>query len=115
MAGRSAHRTPPLGSTSVAERDRDAIIQQCTRFVPSWAAAARDPARTFRALADRAGERGDVYGEGDSVKRLESRVADVLGKESAATFPSGTMAQQGVVRIWGERKGRRAGAVPSQW
>jgi threonine aldolase len=47
----------------------------------------------------------DVYGGGDSVKRLESRVAELLGKEAAALFPSGTMAQQVALRIWCERTG----------
>jgi threonine aldolase len=88
----------------VAERDREAIVEQCTRFVPSWRATP-DPADTFRALADRAGTRGDVYGEGESVVRLERRVADLLGMESAALFPTGTMAQQVALRIWCERSG----------
>ena len=48
----------------------------------------------------------DVYGGGDSVKRLESRLARLLGKEAAALFPSGTMAQQVALRIWCDRSGR---------
>ena len=60
----------------------------------------------FRALAERAGARMDVYGGGESVKRLESRVAGLLGKEAAVLFPSGTMAQQVALRIWCERSGR---------
>src|SRR4051794_27329872 len=67
--------------------------------------APRDPAETFRALAERAGTRLDVYGGGDSVQRLETRVADLLGKEAAAIFPSGTMAQQIALRILCERSG----------
>jgi threonine aldolase len=47
----------------------------------------------------------DVYGGGASVQRLETRVADLLGKEAAATFPSGTMAQQIALRILCERSG----------
>jgi threonine aldolase len=90
----------------VSERDRDAIIQRCERFVPSWVAANRGTAETFRVLAERPGSRGDVYGEGESVKRLESRVAELLGKESAAVFPTGTMAQQTALRIACERSGR---------
>jgi len=86
------------------QRDREAIVARCTRFVPAWAAQP-DPAETFRALAERAGPRGDVYGGGESVKRLEARVAELLGKESAAVFPSGTMAQQIALRIWCERNG----------
>ena len=98
----------------MAERDRESIIRQCTRFVPAWAGASRSPAETFRALADRAGPRGDVYGEGESVVRLESRIAGVLGKEAAAVFPSGTMAQQIALRIQCERRGRRTVAAHPQ-
>src|SRR3954451_12697791 len=88
-------------------RERERIIARCERFVPTWVAP-RDPAATFRALAERAGTRADVYGEGESVRRLESRVADLLGKEAAALFPTGTMAQQIALRIWCERRGRRS-------
>ena len=88
----------------MAKRDIDAIVARCTRFVPSWAAP-RDPAATFRALAERAGATGDIYGGGESVKRLESRVAELLGKEAATVFPSGTMAQPVALRIWCDRAG----------
>jgi threonine aldolase len=86
------------------QREVERVIVQCTRFVPSWAAQP-SPAETFRALAERAGKKGDVYGGGESVKRLEARVAELLGKEAAAIFPSGTMAQQIALRIWCERNG----------
>jgi threonine aldolase len=36
----------------------------------------------------------DVYGEDPTVRRLEARTAELLGKESALFFPSGTMANQ---------------------
>ena len=98
----------------MSERDREAIIDRCTRFVPSWAASNLEPAETFRALADRAGTRGDVYGGGESVERLESRVAELLGKEAAVVFPSGTMAQQVALRMWCERKGRSTVAFHPQ-
>jgi threonine aldolase len=88
----------------VNKRERDRIIARCERFVVSWNAP-RDPAAEFRALADRAGAQMDVYGGGDSVKRLESRVAKLLGKEAAVLFPSGTMAQQVALRIWCDRNG----------
>src|SRR4051812_46224704 len=67
--------------------------------------APRDPAETFLALAEKAGARLDVYGGGESVQRLETRVAELLGKEAAALFPSGTMAQQIALRILCERSG----------
>jgi threonine aldolase len=84
------------------ERERKRIVARCERFVTAWTAP-RDPAETFRAIADRAGPRLDVYGGGDSVKRLESRVARLLAKEAAVLFPSGTMAQQIALRIWCDR------------
>jgi threonine aldolase len=89
----------------VNERERERIVARCERFVTAWTAP-RDAADTFRALADRAGPRMDVYGGGDSVKRLESRVARLLGKEAAMLFPSGTMAQQVALRILCDRSGR---------
>jgi threonine aldolase len=85
-------------------RDRDEIIAGCERFVPTWAAP-RDPAELFRTLAERAGKRLDVYGRGESVERLEKRIAKLLGKEAAVLFPSGTMAQQVALRIWCDRAG----------
>ncbi|MBB2914324.1 threonine aldolase [Streptosporangium becharense] len=46
----------------------------------------------------------DTYGDG-VVADLERRVAQLLGKEDAAFFPTGTMAQQVVLRCWAERTG----------
>jgi threonine aldolase len=94
-------------------QQRRRIISRCERFVVSWSAP-RDPAAEFRALADRAGSRLDVYGAGESVERLEARVAELLGKEAAVLFPSGTMAQQIALRIWCERSGRSTVAFHPQ-
>ncbi len=49
-------------------------------------------------------ERADVYGSG-IVEALEERVAGLLGKEAAAFFPTGTMAQQVALRCWAGRTG----------
>ncbi|MEU6535931.1 beta-eliminating lyase-related protein [Streptomyces sp. NPDC047000] len=49
-------------------------------------------------------ERGDLYGDG-IVTALEEKVAALLGKESAAFFPTGTMAQQIALRCWAARTG----------
>ena len=46
-----------------------------------------------RAMAD-AEVGDDVYGEDPSVRALEERTADLLGKERALFVPSGTMANQ---------------------
>jgi threonine aldolase len=88
----------------VDRRERERIVARCERFVVPWTAPV-DPAEIFRLLAERAGARMDVYGGGESVKRLETRVAELLGKEAAVLFPSGTMAQQIALRILCERSG----------
>ncbi|GHH23921.1 threonine aldolase family protein [Streptomyces rubradiris] len=46
----------------------------------------------------------DMYGDG-IVEDLEQRVADLLGTEAAAFFPTGTMAQQVGLRCWAGRTG----------
>lgn len=49
-------------------------------------------------------EQVDFYGDG-VVERLETRVAELLGTEAAAFFPTGTMAQQVALRCWAGRTG----------
>ncbi|MFF3336567.1 threonine aldolase family protein [Streptomyces sp. NPDC002888] len=49
-------------------------------------------------------ERSDIYGNG-VVEALEEKVAGLLGKEAAAFFPTGTMAQQVALRCWAGRTG----------
>ncbi|MET8861095.1 beta-eliminating lyase-related protein, partial [Streptomyces sp. NPDC004579] len=49
-------------------------------------------------------ERVDMYG-GGLVETLEERVAELLGTEAAVFFPTGTMAQQVVLRCWAGRTG----------
>ncbi|MFE2419561.1 threonine aldolase family protein [Streptomyces hokutonensis] len=46
----------------------------------------------------------DMYGN-EVVETLEKRVAELLGKEAAAFFPTGTMAQQVALRCWAGRTG----------
>ena len=47
----------------------------------------------------------DVYGKGQAIEDFEAKMAGVLGKEAAAFFPSGTMAQQIALRIWCDQQG----------
>ncbi|MFJ6085963.1 threonine aldolase family protein [Streptomyces sp. NPDC092369] len=49
-------------------------------------------------------ETADTYGNG-IVEALEEKVAGLLGKEAAAFFPTGTMAQQVALRSWAGRTG----------
>lgn len=54
-----------------------------------------------RAIAD--AEVGDDYLDGDpTTRRLEARVAEMLGKERALFFPSGTMANQVAIAVLSE-------------
>ncbi|WP_128375409.1 threonine aldolase family protein [Streptomyces cavernae] len=68
------------------------------------------------ALADGAwtvadpGRATDHYGDG-LVTDLETRVAGLLGKEAAAFFPTGTMAQQAALRSWAGRTGNATVAL----
>lgn len=76
----------------------------------------RTPAEELRALGDACEQIGidswDTYGESGPVDRLEGEVADLLGKEAAAYFPSGTMAQQIALRVWSDRAATRRIALP---
>ncbi|MGW7439952.1 threonine aldolase family protein [Streptomyces sp. NPDC054849] len=61
----------------------------------------------------------DVYGDG-VVAALERRVAQLLGTQDAAFFPSGTMAQQIALRCWAARTGNPVVALhpmshPERW
>lgn len=42
----------------------------------------------------------DFYGQGSIINDFEDKVANILGKEKAVFFPSGTMAQQIALRMW---------------
>ncbi len=46
----------------------------------------------------------DTYGTGGIINDFENEVAQLLGKEASAFFPSGTMAQQIALRIWSDMK-----------
>jgi threonine aldolase len=49
----------------------------------------------------------DRYGDGGVVTELEAEVAELLGKPAAAFLPSGTMAQQSVLRVHADRRQRQ--------
>jgi threonine aldolase len=78
--------------------------------------ARRTPAEVLRDVADAAEELGidewDVYAEKGAVGRVESEVAELLGKPAAALFPSGIMAQQAALRVWCDRTGSKRVAIP---
>ncbi len=49
----------------------------------------------------------DRYGDGGVVAELEAEIAGVLGLPAAVYLPSGTMAQQSVLHVHADRRGRR--------
>src|SRR5499427_1736340 len=49
----------------------------------------------------------DHYGSGGVVAELEIEVGGLLGKPAAVFLPSGTMAQQSVLRVHADRRQRR--------
>jgi threonine aldolase len=49
----------------------------------------------------------DRYGVGGVVAELETEIAGLLGKPAAVFLPSGTMAQQSVLRVHADRRQRR--------
>ncbi|MFS8637648.1 MAG: GntG family PLP-dependent aldolase [Gemmatimonadota bacterium] len=57
------------------------------------------PTPGMREAIARAEVGDDVLGDDPTVKKLEERVAEILGKEAALFFPSGTMANQTAVAI----------------
>ncbi|QSG14475.1 threonine aldolase family protein [Halapricum desulfuricans] len=61
------------------------------------------PSDAMRAAAADADVGDDVYGEDPTVNELQSRAADLLGKEAALYVPSGTMGNQIAVRTHTER------------
>lgn len=75
----------------------------------------RTPAEVLAELADAAAAEDllwDVYAERGAVAQLETELAELFGTEAAAFFPSGTMAQQCVLRVWCDRAGNRRVALP---
>ena len=61
------------------------------------------PSSEMRTAAADAEVGDDVYSEDPTVNELESRVAEVLGKEAALFVPSGTMGNQIAARVHTER------------
>lgn len=75
----------------------------CTRFVHG-----HGPVRVADLLATVSADTVvDRYGDGGVVAELEAEVARILGKAAAVFFPSGTMAQQVVLRVHADHRNRR--------
>ena len=56
------------------------------------------PTKEMRAVMAAAEVGDDVYGDDPSVRRLEERTAEILGKDAAVFTPTGTMSNQIAIR-----------------
>jgi threonine aldolase len=65
-----------------------------TRLIDLRSDTITQPTRAMRRAMAEAAVGDDVYGEDPTVRRLEERVAEILGMEAALFVPSGTMANQ---------------------
>ncbi|WP_405529852.1 beta-eliminating lyase-related protein [Streptomyces avidinii] len=111
--------------------DNSEDTERTKRLVAAWRGAGRRLSRSL--LEPTVGELlgslaeapydldgpADVYGDG-VVAALERRVAELLGMQDAAFFPSGTMAQQIALRCWAARTGNPVVALhpmshPERW
>ncbi|HEX9064714.1 MAG TPA: beta-eliminating lyase-related protein [Streptosporangiaceae bacterium] len=92
-AGRVA--TERAAARSGEEDELARLREGCTSFL-----AGHGPVRAADLLATIPAEtQVDRYGDGGVVAELEAEVAGLLGKPAAVFLPSGTMAQQAVLRV----------------
>ena len=84
------------------------IRRACTRFLTHH--YPRTPQQTLSDLATATDPQleADRYGAGELIASFEAEVATLLGKAAAVFMPSGTMCQQIALRIWADRRNRRA-------
>jgi threonine aldolase len=99
--GRAAGNPGAASPDSAAELA--ALRATCTRFLTGHGAG-----RAADLLATIPPDTvTDHYGDGGAVTELESEIMLVLGKPAAVFVPSGTMAQQAVLRVHADRRDRR--------
>jgi threonine aldolase len=85
------------------DSDISALRNRCTKFLHGHGPEnAADLLPTIPADTE-----VDRYGEGGVVAELETEIARLLGKPAAVFLPSGTMAQQAVLRAHADRRGSR--------
>ncbi|HEY5266954.1 MAG TPA: beta-eliminating lyase-related protein [Acidimicrobiales bacterium] len=96
-------RTRTLPTPSAFSRDAEvmAATRSCTRFLNGH--GPRSASEQLAAIP--LDTEIDYYGVGGVVQELEREVASLLGKPAALFLPSGTMAQQIVLRVHAERRG----------
>ena len=104
MAGTTGTRAAAPTAPGALSTDRAARARAaCTRYLTGH--GNRTAAQMLATIP--ADVEMDHYGRGGVVTELEAEVARLLGKEAALFVPSGTMAQQAVLRVHADRRGRR--------
>jgi threonine aldolase len=87
----------------LSDAEQAALRDQCSVFL-----ADHGPVTAADLLAGiPAGTATDRYGDGGVVAELEAEIAGLLGKPAAVFLPSGTMAQQCVLRVHADRRHRK--------
>ena len=87
----------------LSHAEQAALRGQCTVFL-----AGHGPVSAAGLLASIPADTAvDRYGDGGVVTELEAEIAGLLGQPAAAFLPSGTMAQQSVLRVHADRQRRR--------
>jgi threonine aldolase len=89
-------------------------VSQIQRSLFLHAPIRRMPHDVLRQMLDHVDPDTPPDGPHGPVARLERRLADLLGKEVALFFPTGTMAQQTALRIHASRRNRPAFAAHPQ-
>jgi threonine aldolase len=93
---------PPATTGELSAAEETALRDQCTRFLTG-----HGPVTAADLLASiPADTEVDRYGDGGVVTELETEVAGLLGKPAAVFLPSGTMAQQSVLRVHADLRQR---------
>ncbi|HEY2436741.1 MAG TPA: beta-eliminating lyase-related protein [Solirubrobacteraceae bacterium] len=88
----------------MADRDWREIMRGCERWLGQRRPEPSSEVLQAAAAALPPGAWPDRYGDGEFVEAFERRIAELLGKEAAVLFPSGTMAQQIALRIHCDRR-----------
>lgn len=92
-----------MPADKISSAEQNALRDQCTTFL-----VGHGPVTAPGMLASIPPDTvPDRYGDGGVVTELETEVAGLLGKPAAAFLPSGTMAQQLVLRVHADRRQRR--------
>ena len=92
---------PATDELTLAEET--ALRDQCTVFL-----AGHGPLTAASLLASIPADTVlDRYGQGGAVAELEEEIGGLLGKQATVFVPSGTMAQQSVLRVHADRRQRR--------